>query len=145
MYLSGGVARPQPSAVSFLSDITVTYRPHAAGFTKCCKIAVFRKNFRLGVGRSRLNWSEDAEYNSRRPLLGWLDYNGFAVTAKPAKEFDDGEDRRKLKRNIGVELVVDALCKVCRPHSNDAAHACARADHRSADPARDCGEITVSG
>ncbi|MEA2962025.1 MAG: hypothetical protein QOI46_2123 [Alphaproteobacteria bacterium] len=52
---------------------------------------------------------EDAEFISIRPLIDWLDYNGFPVTAKPAKEFDDGDGRRKVKRNIGVELVVDAL------------------------------------
>ena len=44
-----------------------------------------------------------------RPLVDWLDYNGFAVRAKPAKDFDDGDGRRKIKRNIGVELAVDAL------------------------------------
>jgi len=44
-----------------------------------------------------------------RPLIDWLDYNGFTVRAKPTKEFDDGEGRRKIKRNIAIELAVDAL------------------------------------
>src|SRR4029077_6246161 len=44
-----------------------------------------------------------------RSLVDWLDYNGFTVLAKPTKEFDDGEGRRKTRRNIGVELAVDAL------------------------------------
>ena len=51
---------------------------------------------------------ENADQGAR-PLLDWLNYNGFAVLAKPAKEFDDGEGRRKSKGNIGVELAVDAL------------------------------------
>jgi uncharacterized LabA/DUF88 family protein len=51
---------------------------------------------------------EDQEF-SIRPLIDWLDYNGFTVVTKPAKEFDDGEGRRKLKRNMTVELVVDAF------------------------------------
>jgi len=41
--------------------------------------------------------------------MEWLDYNGFTVLAKPIKEFDHGEGRRKIKRNIGVKLAVDAL------------------------------------
>jgi uncharacterized LabA/DUF88 family protein len=53
---------------------------------------------------------EDREYFSVRPLIDWLDYNGFTVVTKPAKEFDDGEGRRKFKRSsMGVELAVDAL------------------------------------
>src|SRR5712672_3478805 len=51
---------------------------------------------------------EDQEYSSIRPLIDWLDYNGFTVVTKPAKEFDDGEGRRKFKRSMRVELAVDA-------------------------------------
>ena len=32
---------------------------------------------------------EDQEYSSIRPLIDWLDYNGFTVVTKPAKEFTD--------------------------------------------------------
>src|SRR5712671_6642095 len=52
---------------------------------------------------------EDQEYSSLRPLIDWLDYNGFSVITKPAKEFDDGEGRRKFKRSMSVELAVDAM------------------------------------
>jgi uncharacterized LabA/DUF88 family protein len=52
---------------------------------------------------------ENSEFVSTRPLIDWLDYNGYTVVMKPAKEFDDGEGRRKFKRNMRVELVVDAL------------------------------------
>jgi uncharacterized LabA/DUF88 family protein len=52
---------------------------------------------------------EDQEYTSIRPLIDWLDYNGFTVITKPAKQFNDGEGRRKIKRSMGVELAVDAL------------------------------------
>jgi uncharacterized LabA/DUF88 family protein len=51
----------------------------------------------------------DAEREATRPLIDWLGYNGFAVTAKPMKMFDDGMGRRKPKRNIAIELVIDAL------------------------------------
>ena len=46
---------------------------------------------------------------SIRPLIDWLDYNGYTVVSKPAKEFDDRDGRRRYKRNVGIELVVDAL------------------------------------
>src|SRR6267378_7256590 len=52
---------------------------------------------------------EDQEYSSIRPLIDWLDYNGFTVVTKLAKEFDDGEGRRKFKRSMGVELAVEDL------------------------------------
>jgi uncharacterized LabA/DUF88 family protein len=53
--------------------------------------------------------AEGDEFHSMRPLVDWLDYNGYAVTAKPAKEYDDGDGRRKIKRNIAIELVIDAM------------------------------------
>jgi uncharacterized LabA/DUF88 family protein len=49
------------------------------------------------------------EFYSIRPLIDWLDYNGYAVTAKPAKEFDDAEGRRRIKRNSLIDLAVDAM------------------------------------
>ena len=52
---------------------------------------------------------EDQEYSSIRPLIDWLDYNGFAVVTKPAKEFVDSTGRRKVKGNMDIELAVDAM------------------------------------
>ncbi len=52
---------------------------------------------------------EDQEYSSIRPLIDWLDYNGFAVVTKPAKEFIDHAGRRKIKGNMDIELAVDAM------------------------------------
>jgi len=52
---------------------------------------------------------EDQEFSPIRPLLDWLDYNGFTVVTKRAKEFDDGEGRRRFKRSMGIELAVDAM------------------------------------
>lgn len=52
---------------------------------------------------------EDQEYSSIRPLIDWLDYNGFTVVTKPAKEFTDASGRRKIKGNMDIELCVDAL------------------------------------
>ncbi len=52
---------------------------------------------------------EDQEYSSIRPLIDWLDYNGYRVVTKPAKEFTDAAGRRKVKGNMDIELAVDAM------------------------------------
>jgi uncharacterized LabA/DUF88 family protein len=52
---------------------------------------------------------EDQEYSSIRPLVDWLDYNGYRVVTKPAKEFTDSMGRRKIKGNMDIEMAVDAL------------------------------------
>lgn len=52
---------------------------------------------------------EDQEYSSIRPLIDWLDYNGYKVVTKPAKEFTDSTGRRKIKGNMDIELAVDAM------------------------------------
>ncbi|MBA5776644.1 NYN domain-containing protein [Stappia sp. F7233] len=52
---------------------------------------------------------EDQEYSSIRPLIDWLDYNGYKVVTKPVKEFVDSSGRRKVKGNMDIELAVDAM------------------------------------
>ncbi|MEX6505787.1 NYN domain-containing protein [Jiella sp. M17.18] len=52
---------------------------------------------------------EDNEYSSIRPLIDWLDYNGYRVVTKPAKEFTDQTGRRKIKGNMDIELAIDAM------------------------------------
>ncbi|MCB1423654.1 MAG: NYN domain-containing protein [Nitratireductor sp.] len=52
---------------------------------------------------------EDQEYSSIRPLIDWLDYNGYRVITKPTKEFTDASGRRKVKGNMDLELAIDAL------------------------------------
>ncbi|MAU96251.1 MAG: NYN domain-containing protein [Fulvimarina sp.] len=52
---------------------------------------------------------EDNEYSSIRPLIDWLDYNGYRVVTKPAKEFTDPSGRRKIKGNMDIELAIDAM------------------------------------
>ncbi|SHG06136.1 Uncharacterized conserved protein, LabA/DUF88 family [Kaistia soli DSM 19436] len=53
--------------------------------------------------------SEDQEYSSIRPLIDWLDYNGYSVVTKPTKEFYDATGRRKIKGNMDIELAVDVM------------------------------------
>ena len=49
------------------------------------------------------------EYSSIRPLIDWLDYNGYTVVTKATKEFVDQTGRRKVKGNMDIELAVDAM------------------------------------
>lgn len=52
---------------------------------------------------------EDQEYSPIRPLVDWLDYNGYNMVTKPTKEFTDASGRRKLKGNMDIELAIDML------------------------------------
>ena len=52
---------------------------------------------------------EDQEYLPIRPLVDWLDYNGYTMVTKPTKEFTDSMGRRKIKGNMDMELAIDVL------------------------------------
>jgi len=52
---------------------------------------------------------EDQEYSSVRPLVDWLDYNGYTVVTKAAKEIIDSNGNRKVKGDMSVDLAVDAM------------------------------------
>lgn len=52
---------------------------------------------------------EDQEYSPIRPLIDWLDYNGYTMVTKPAKEFTDATGRRKVKGNMDIELAIDMM------------------------------------
>ena len=52
---------------------------------------------------------EDQEYSPIRPLVDWLDYNGYTMVTKPTKEFTDSSGRRKIKGNMDIELAIDVM------------------------------------
>ena len=52
---------------------------------------------------------EDQEYSPIRPLVDWLDYNGYTMVTKPTKEFTDAAGRRKIKGNMDIEIAVDIM------------------------------------
>lgn len=52
---------------------------------------------------------EDQEYSPIRPLVDWLDYNGYTMVTKPTKEFVDAQGRRKIKGNMDIELAIDMM------------------------------------
>jgi uncharacterized LabA/DUF88 family protein len=52
---------------------------------------------------------EDQEYIAIRPLIDWLEYNGYTVTTKATKEFIDASGRCRIKGNLDIELAIDAM------------------------------------
>src|SRR3984885_836246 len=52
---------------------------------------------------------EDQDYSPLRPLVDWLDYNGYTMVTKPTKEFTDAMGRRKVKGNMDIELAIDVM------------------------------------
>ena len=72
-------------------------------------LALFRQKGQLVRALYYTALAEDQEYSSIRPLIDWLDYNGFTMVTKPTKEFTDASGRRKIKGNMDIELSVDAM------------------------------------
>ena len=52
---------------------------------------------------------EDQEYSPIKPLIDWLDYNGYSMVTKPTKEFTDEHGRKKIKGNMDIELAIDMM------------------------------------
>jgi uncharacterized LabA/DUF88 family protein len=76
----------------------------------------YKKLLRWGASKGRLIRAfyytaliEDQEYSPIRPLVDWLDYNGYTMVTKPTKEFTDPSGRRKIKGNMDIELAVDVM------------------------------------
>jgi uncharacterized LabA/DUF88 family protein len=52
---------------------------------------------------------EDQDFSPIRPLVDWLDYNGFTLVTKPAREYADPTGRRRFKGDMDVEIAVDLM------------------------------------
>jgi len=70
---------------------------------------VFRDKGRLVRAFYYTALAEDQEYSPIRPLIDWLDYNGYTMVTKPMKEHSDAAGRRKVKGNMDIELAIDML------------------------------------
>lgn len=69
----------------------------------------FRKHGRLIRATYYTAVTEDQEFSPIRPLVDWLDYNGFSVVTKPTREFLDAQGRRRIKGDMDIEIAVDML------------------------------------
>ena len=53
--------------------------------------------------------AENDDYSPIRPLVDWLDYNGFTLVTKPAREYTDSQGRKRWRGDMNVELAVDIM------------------------------------
>ena len=52
---------------------------------------------------------EDDDFSPIRPLIDWLEYNGWNAVTKPAKSQIDRDGRRRIKGDMDPEIIVDML------------------------------------
>ena len=52
---------------------------------------------------------EHEEYSPIRPLVDWLDYNGFQLVTKAAREYTDTQGRKRWRGDMDVEIAVDMM------------------------------------
>ena len=52
---------------------------------------------------------EEDDYSPIRPLIDWLEYNGWHAVTKPAKSLTDRNGRSYVKGDMDPEIIVDML------------------------------------
>ncbi|HEX4180513.1 MAG TPA: NYN domain-containing protein [Caulobacteraceae bacterium] len=52
---------------------------------------------------------EDQDYSPIRPLVDWLDYNGFSLVTKTAREYTDAQGRKRWRGDMDIEIACDML------------------------------------
>ncbi len=102
---------PEERVALFIDGSNLYATARALGFDIDYKrlLGFFRERSRLLRAIYYTALLDDAEYSPIRPLIDWLDYNGYMVVTKPAKEFTDALGRRKVKGNMDIELAVDVM------------------------------------
>ncbi len=102
----------RPSGLAYLSTApTCTPPPSLSGSTStsngCSRCS---GNKRVSCARcTSLRSLKIRNFLRIRPLVDWLDYNGFSLITKPAKAFTDEDGRRKVKGNMDVEIAIEMM------------------------------------
>src|SRR5271165_587700 len=52
---------------------------------------------------------EDQDYSPIRPLVDWLDYNGYSLVTKSAREYTDSQGRKRWRGDMDIEIACDML------------------------------------
>ena len=109
--ISGMFFYPTERVALFIDGSNLYAAAKALGFDIDYKrlLTVFRSKGQLVRALYYTALAEDQEYSSIRPLIDWLDYNGYTMVTKPTKEYTDASGRRKIKGNMDIELCVDAM------------------------------------
>ncbi len=103
---------PQEKIALFIDGANLYAAARALGFDIDYKrlLELFAQKGRLIRAFYYTAMLEDQEYSPIRPLVDWLDYNGYAMVTKPTKEFTDpATGRRKIKGNMDIELAIDLM------------------------------------
>jgi len=102
---------PTERVAIFIDGANLYATAKALGFDIDYKrlLALFRTKGQLVRALYYTALNEDHEYSSIRPLVDWLDYNGYSMVTKPTKSFTDALGHRKVKGNMDIELTVDAM------------------------------------
>jgi uncharacterized LabA/DUF88 family protein len=102
---------PQERIGLFIDGSNLYAAARALGFDIDYKklLDVFRSHGQLVRAFYYTALVEDQEYSPIRPLVDWLDYNGYTMVTKPTKEFTDAMGRRKIKGNMDIELAIDVM------------------------------------
>ncbi len=72
-------------------------------------LKIFKKEGKLIRAMYYTALVEDQKNSPIRSLVDWLDYNGFTMVTKPAKEYTDPTGQRKIKGNMDIEISIDVI------------------------------------
>src|SRR3984885_6892790 len=102
---------PQERIAIFIDGANLYSAARGLGFDIDYKrlLDLFRSKGRLIRAFYYTALMEEQEYSPIRPLVDWLDYNGYTMVTKPTKEFTDAMGRRRIKGNMDIELAIDML------------------------------------
>ena len=102
---------PQEKIALFIDGSNLYATARALGFDIDYKslLGMFQKQAMMVRAFYYTALLDDQEYSPIRPLVDWLDYNGYTIVTKPTKEFTDATGRRKVKGNMDIELAIDVM------------------------------------
>ena len=102
---------PQERTALFIDGSNLYATAKALGFDIDYKrlLEMFTEEVRLIRAFYYTAMHEDQEYSPIRPLIDWLDYNGYTMVTKPTKEFTDSAGHRRIKGNMDIELAIDVM------------------------------------
>ena len=107
---------PQESIALFIDGPNLHSSARALGFDIDYRklLALFGSQGRLVRAFYYIALMEEEEYSPIRPLIDWLDDNGYTLVTKPRKEFSDAMGNRKIKADMDVEIAVDMMAMARR-------------------------------
>jgi uncharacterized LabA/DUF88 family protein len=102
---------PQERVALFIDGANLYSAARSLGFDIDYKrlLSLFQSKARLIRAFYYTALIEEQDYSPIRPLVDWLDYNGYTMVTKPIKEFTDAAGRRKVKGSMDIELAIDMM------------------------------------